>query len=602
MADLTERSLSATQRCLIQGNEACALAALASGCRFYAGYPITPSSEIAEFMAHRLAELGGTFIQMEDEIASLAACIGASLCGVRAMTATSGPGFSLMQENIGFACLAEVPVVVVNVQRVGPSTGMPTLPAQGDVMQARWGTHGDHPAVVLVPASVGEFYGLTAQAFQLAELLRTPVIVLADEAVGHLREVVTLPDAPAPTPSSAPSLPPGQAYRPYRVSRPEEVPPMAVFGSGHRFHVTGLYHDEDGFPTNDPVVAERLIRRIHRKVEARQDLLTMVARFALDDAEVAVVTYGAPTRAAMRAVRQARAQGVRAGLLQLMCIWPFPAAQVRALAERVRAVVVPELNLGQLCLEVERAVAGRVPVVALSKVGGQLFTPGEICEALAALRCEHGVREDGQPSYSACPGWRREVRLAGEGGQGLVQAGVMLGEAAGVVEGWHVAQTQTYGPESRGGASWADVIVSEQEIDDPRATALDALLAMSQEACDRFAGALRPGGWLVYDRERVRPPQQQGAAGPQGAHGAAGADKGVRLVGLPLSAEARKLWDRPMLATVVGLGVLAALSGVVSRSALEQAVARRAPPGTAELNLAALRRGFEMARLRPEAA
>ncbi len=590
VAGLPERSLPTTQRCLIQGNEACARAALASGCRFYAGYPITPSSEIAEFMAHRLPELGGTFIQMEDEIASLAACIGASLCGVRAMTATSGPGFSLMQENIGFACLAEVPVVVVNVQRVGPSTGMPTLPAQGDVMQARWGTHGDHPAVVLVPASVGEFYGLTAQAFRLAELLRTPVIVLADEVIGHLREVVSLPDAPALAPAAASPLPPGPAYRPYRVSRPEEVPPMAVFGSGHRFHVTGLYHDEDGFPTNDPVVAERLIRRIHRKVEARRDLLTMVASFALDDAEVAVVTYGAPTRAAMRAVRQARAQGVRAGLLQLMCIWPFPAAQVRALAERVRAVVVPELNLGQLCLEVERAVAGRVPVVALSKVGGQLFTPNEICEALGAQGYEYGSREGRWASYRAGPGWRREVRLAGEGGQGLVQAGVMLGEAAGVVEGWHVAQTQTYGPESRGGASWADVIVSEQEIDDPRATALDALLAMSQEACDRFAGALRPGGWLVYDRERVRPPQQQGA------------DKAVRAVGLPLCAEARKLWDRPMLATVVGLGALAVLSGVVSQPALEQAVARRAPPGTVELNLAALRRGFEMARLWPEAA
>lgn len=584
---LAERTLPAVGRCLIQGNEACARAALAAGCRFYAGYPITPSSEIAEFMALELPRLGGTFIQMEDEIASLAACIGASLCGVRAMTATSGPGFSLMQENLGFACLAEVPVVVVNVQRVGPSTGMPTLPSQGDVMQARWGTHGDHPAVVLAPGSVGEFYRLTVEAFQIAETLRSPVIVLADEVVAHMREVAALPERVALQGRPAPSLSPREAYRPYRVNRPDEVPPMSAFGDGYRFHVTGLYHDEDGFPTNDPAVAERLIRRLHAKVEARRDLLTMVSAFALDDADVAVVAYGAPTRTALRAVRWARAQGVRAGLLQLQCIWPFPAHVVRALAERVRALVVPEMNLGQLCREVERAVAGRVPVAPLLRVGGQLFTPEEIHAALVAWGAGQGSPEGARPASPAGSARRREVRLAGTGGQGLVQAGVMLGEAAGVFEGRHVVQTQVYGPESRGGASWTDVIVGDEEIDYPKATAPDALLAMSQDAWDRFAGAVRPGGWLVYDRDLVRP---AGAAGT------------ARAVGLPLTELARRLWDRPVLATVLGLGALAALSGVVSRPALEQAVARRAPPGTGELNVAAVRRGFEMASLRPEAA
>lgn len=368
-------------RRLLQGNEACAEAAIAAGCRFYAGYPITPSSEIAEYMARRLPEVGGTFIQMEDEMASIAACIGASLAGVRAMTATSGPGFSLMQENLGYACLAEIPIVVVDVQRVGPSTGMPTLPSQGDVMQARWGTHGDHPIVVLVPASVAEYYELTVKAFQISETLRTPVVLLADEVVAHMREVVSVPAEVTVNERPTPAVPP-EAYVPYRVSAPDEVPPMAVLGSGYRFHVTGLYHGEDGFPTNDPRVAESLIRRLHAKIEARRDLLTLATRHYLEDADVVVIAYGSPVRAALRAVREARALGVRAGLLQLSCIWPFPSHLVRELAQQVRALLVPEMNLGQLAGEVERAAAGLVPVRSLSRVGGELFTPQEILQAL----------------------------------------------------------------------------------------------------------------------------------------------------------------------------------------------------------------------------
>ncbi len=370
------------RRRLLQGNEACTEAALAAGCRFYAGYPITPSSEIAEQMARRLPGLGGTYIQMEDELASIAAIIGASLSGAKVMTATSGPGFSLMQENLGYAALAEVPLVVVNVQRVGPSTGMPTLPAQGDVMQARWGTHGDHPVVVLSPASVAEYYRLTIEAFNIAEELRVPVVLLSDEVVAHMREVVAVPEPAELVLSSRPrpTVPPNK-YLPYKA--PENgVPPMAAFGDGYRFHVTGLYHGEDGFPTNDPRVAARLIQRLHDKLDRAAGRLALVENTLLADAEVAVVAYGSSARAAASAVREARARGIRAGLLKLQCLWPFPTEPVRRLAERVRTILVPEMNLGQLVGEVERAVAGRVPVRLLSKVGGELFGPDEILAAI----------------------------------------------------------------------------------------------------------------------------------------------------------------------------------------------------------------------------
>jgi 2-oxoglutarate/2-oxoacid ferredoxin oxidoreductase subunit alpha len=369
-------------RVLLQGNEACALAAVAAGCRFFAGYPITPSSEIAEHMARRLPALGGAFIQMEDEIASISACIGASLGGVKAMTATSGPGFSLMQESIGYAALCEIPLVIVDVQRVGPSTGMPTLPSQGDVMQARWGTHGDHPIVVLAPASVGDTYRHTIDAFNIAERLRLPVIVLSDEVVAHMREMVSVPDRKAINrrrPVEEPST-----YQPFRPAA-DAVPAIAAPGEGYRFHVTGLYHGDDGFVTNDPRVAGQLARRLQQKVTLHRDWLVRCEERGVDDAEVAIFAYGSPARPALRAVRDARSSGRRAGLVKAEIVWPFPRERVAALARRVRAILVPEMNLGQLVGEVERAAGGACRVVSLPKVGGELFTPAEILEAVMDL-------------------------------------------------------------------------------------------------------------------------------------------------------------------------------------------------------------------------
>lgn len=370
---------------LIQGNEACTEGAILAGCRFYAGYPISPSSEIAELMSARLPQVGGRFIQMEDEIGSIAAIIGASLAGAKAMTATSGPGFSLMQENLGYAAFAEVPIVVVDVMRVGPSTGMPTSPSQGDVMQARWGTHGDHPVVVLAPASVGEVFRVTVEAFNIAEELRVPVVLLMDEVIGHMREKVTLP-APGEIPvrnRKKPSSPPG-AYKPYEAG-PDGVPPMASFGEGYRFHVTGLYHDERGFATGDPAKAEALIRRLHDKVEMARPRITLTAEEMTEDADVLVVAYGSSARAALRAVRLAREKGVRAGLLKLITLWPFPDDVLRRAAAGVRAVLVPEMNMGQLVREVERAVGGAAPVRHLGKVDGELFRPEEILAGIEGV-------------------------------------------------------------------------------------------------------------------------------------------------------------------------------------------------------------------------
>ncbi|MHB0884319.1 MAG: 2-oxoacid:acceptor oxidoreductase subunit alpha [Bacillota bacterium] len=374
---------------LMQGNEACVEGALAAGCRFFAGYPITPSTEIAELMSERLPRLGGKFIQMEDEIGSMAAVIGASLGGLKAMTATSGPGFSLKQENIGFAALTEVPCVIVDVQRVGPSSGQPTSPAQGDVMQARWGTHGDHPAVVLCPWSVRETFDLTVRAFNLAEALRTPVILITDALVAHMREKVVLPgpsevetvDRPRPT------VPPA-AYQPYGPApgdegRDDYVPPMADFGTGYRYHVTGLYHGEDGFPTASGEKSAALLRRLNAKVDHRRADIIQVGREALDDAEVVVVAYGSTARSALRAVRDARAQGIKAGLLRLITLWPFADEAVREVADKARVLIVPEMNLGQMSREVERAAHGAARVVPGSRVDTELFTPDEI---LARIR------------------------------------------------------------------------------------------------------------------------------------------------------------------------------------------------------------------------
>ncbi len=367
---------------LVQGNEACARGALAAGCRFYGGYPITPSSEIAEHMVRLLPEAGGVFIQMEDEIASLAAVIGASLAGSKAMTATSGPGFSLMQEHIGFAAMAEVPCVVVDVMRGGPSTGLPTSPSQGDVMQARWGTHGDHPAVVLAPSSVGEVYELTVRAFNLAERLRTPVIVIYDEVIGHTRESVVLPGSVAIEDRAHPNGDPADFWP--KAAPADGVPPLPAFGDGYRFHVTGLTHDERGFPTTDAGEAEALITRIHRKVEAEE--ITEVERFMLDDADIAIFAYGIVGRSAREAVLRSREAGVKVGLIRPVTMWPFPNKAVAEVADQVDTLVVAEMNLGQLIGEVERASAGRAEIVGHLRADGEPITPAELVDVVTALQ------------------------------------------------------------------------------------------------------------------------------------------------------------------------------------------------------------------------
>jgi 2-oxoglutarate ferredoxin oxidoreductase subunit alpha len=370
---------------VITGNEACAEGALAAGLRFFAGYPITPSSEIAEILAERLPEVGGHFIQMEDEIGAMGAIIGASLAGAKSMTATSGPGFSLKQENIGYAVMAEVPCVVVNVQRGGPSTGLPTLPSQGDVMQARWGTHGDHPAVVLAPNSVRETFELTVRAFNLSETYRIPVILLLDEIIAHVNEKVILPQPGEyeVVERRRPAVPPEQ-YRAYQHTE-SGVPPMVSFGEGYRYHVTGLSHDEYGFPTNNPVEIDRLIRRLHRKIDDHRRDIVRVQEDQLDDAHIAVFAYGSTSRSARQALAQARAQGVRVGMLRPTVLWPFPEEEVAALSERVSHIIVPEMNLGQMAHEVEWACGRRVPVVRVNRVDGEPISPQQILDEI--LRC-----------------------------------------------------------------------------------------------------------------------------------------------------------------------------------------------------------------------
>lgn len=363
---------------LMQGNEAIAEGALAAGARFFAGYPITPSSEIAEILAKKLPAAGGKFIQMEDEIGSMAAVIGASLAGLKSFTATSGPGFSLKQENIGFAAIAEVPCVVVNVQRFGPSTGIPTAPAQGDVMQARWGTHGDHPAIALYPASVQESYSLTIKAFNFSEKLRTPVILLSDEVIGHMRERVVLPK-PGELHIIERKKPPAglKTYYPYRPDS-DGVPPMANFCEGYRYHVTGLVHGEDGFPTTQPELAEELIKRLNKKIINHIDEITLCETLSTEDAEVIVIAYGSVSRSAKRAVKEARKLGIKAGLFRLITIWPFPEKKVKALAAQAKAIIVPEMNLGQIKGEIERVAGSMTKVSGINRVTGELIPPGEI--------------------------------------------------------------------------------------------------------------------------------------------------------------------------------------------------------------------------------
>ena len=363
---------------LLQGNEAITLGALAAGCDFFAGYPITPASEITEMMSRELPVMGHPFIQMEDEIASIGCCIGASLAGRKTMTATSGPGFSLMQENLGYACITETPLVVVNVMRAGPSTGMPTNVAQADVQQARWGTHGDHPAIVLCPATVKESFELTVTAFNLAERFRTPVILLSDETVAHMREKVELPhpDEVEVIDRRRPSVPPDW-YVPYKADA-SLIPVLADMGKGYRYHVTGLVHDERGFPTRRQDEVEPFYNRLFDKISRHFEDLENVKGFMLDDAEQLIVAYGCTARSAQAAVRKGRERGLKVGLLQLLSLWPFPRRAVEKALEGAKVCLVPELNMGQMAREVKRVNETGANVYRHSKLDGTMITPDEI--------------------------------------------------------------------------------------------------------------------------------------------------------------------------------------------------------------------------------
>ena len=364
---------------LMQGNEACVEGAIAAGMRFYAGYPITPSTEIAEGCARRLPEVGGKFLQMEDEISSMAAVIGASATGVKSMTATSGPGFSLKQENIGYGCMTEIPCVVVDVQRSGPSTGMATSPSQADIMQARWGTHGDHPVIAISPSSVLETYMLIIRAFNLSEKYRTPVMFMMDEMVGHMREAVVLPDPDEIIINNRKTSYHDGAYKAcYEVPEGEYVPRMKPFGRGERYAITGLSHDISGFPTNNNVITNDLCTRLMEKIDKNVDDIVQLQEYEMDDAETAIVCFGGTTRAVMDAVIQMREEGIKAGMFRPVTVWPFPEKQLRERLGQLKRIVMVEHNYGQMLLEVQRISAGSVPVGFIGRVDGTIIPPDEI--------------------------------------------------------------------------------------------------------------------------------------------------------------------------------------------------------------------------------
>lgn len=366
------------------GDYACAEGAIAAGCRFFAGYPITPSTEIAERIAQRFPFVGGTFIQMEDELASMAAILGAAWAGTKAMTVTSGPGFSLMQENIGLGVMTETPCVVVDVQRGGPSTGLPTLTGQQDMMQARWGSHGDYEIIALSPSSPQECFDLTITAFDLSERYRVPVLLMMDECVGHMTEKVVVPEKEKIRP-----LPrrwyrgPKEKYRPFQPDA-DGVPPMVRAGKDFRIHITGLTHDERGYPVINAECQNLCVTRLVKKIRDNADKITICEEHSLEDAEVVVVAYGISARVAFKAIADAREKGVRVGMLRLITVWPFPERRVSELAQRVKAMVMPEINLGQVYLELERVVAGRCRTFLVPHCGGWVHDPKDIFEAIMA--------------------------------------------------------------------------------------------------------------------------------------------------------------------------------------------------------------------------
>lgn len=369
----------------INGDVACAEGAICAGCRFFAGYPITPATEIAERMSERLPGVHGSCIQMEDEISSLAAVLGASWAGVKAMTATSGPGFSLMMENIGLGAMTETPCVLVNIQRAGPSTGLPTMVAQADMMQARWGSHGSYEIIALSPSSPQEMFDLTIKAFNLSEKYRVPVLIMSDEAVGHMSEKVTIPEIASTglITRKRPRVPPDQ-YQPY-LPDDDLVPPMAVAGEGYRFHTTGLTHDERGYPVMTAEAQDRLIRRLVDKIRVNRRDIISYEEVQVGDAEIVVCAYGVTARIARYAVQLARSEGIKVGLLRLITIWPFAEERIKELTSHIKAFIVPEINYGQIVFEVERCAGGRVKTILVPHMGGGVHKPETILKAIRTV-------------------------------------------------------------------------------------------------------------------------------------------------------------------------------------------------------------------------
>ncbi len=377
---------------VMQGDQACAMGAITAGCRFFAGYPITPATDIAEVMSRELPKVGGTFIQMEDELGSAAAIIGASLAGVKSMTATSGPGFSLMQEALGYASMTETPTVFVDVQRGGPSTGLPTRPSQGDIMQSRWGTHGDHAVIVLYPSTVEETYRYIVKAFNFAELYRTPVVFLMDEVLGHMRESFYLPNSEEfniVERIQTKDLKKETVYQPFLENSElfDDIQPLVSMGRS-RFHVSGLFHDESGFPVGTPDLASRLMKHFINKIKLHLDDILIYDTYMMEDAEYVVVAYGITARSAYRAVKLARANGIKVGMFKPITIWPFPAIPLKKILSHVSGIVVAELNMGQFSHEITRINKGLVPMQMVLREDGALIQPFDIVDALTKLAGE----------------------------------------------------------------------------------------------------------------------------------------------------------------------------------------------------------------------
>lgn len=373
-----------SEKMFIQGNEACARGAIKAGCRFFAGYPITPSTEVAEELARILPNYGGSFVQMEDEIAALGAIIGASWSGLKVMTSTSGPGFSLMQENIGYGQITETPLVIINVQRGSPSTGQPTMAAQGDMMQARWGSHGDYEPIALSPSSVQECFDFTIKAFNLSEKYRVPVIILTDEIIGHMREKITIPDEVKVTKREMPQEKP-EDFLPFKADE-NGTSPMVPFGEGYNIHVTGLTHDERGYPdTSSPKAHSKLVKRLCNKVLNNRESIVSVEEEFCDDADIILISYGAPYRSVSAVVKKGRSEGINLGSLKINTPWPFPESQVLKAAEKAKDLVVVEMNLGQMVHEVESVARDKANIHLISKIGGELHKVEDILSKIREL-------------------------------------------------------------------------------------------------------------------------------------------------------------------------------------------------------------------------